>query len=217
MGICAERYNFKTALKTGEQSILHFSSRDDQFVHSRPRSSLSSRKVRKNCIGDIVCLAGAIFTVYVQFLVSSGVAQRGRERKKEARFPTDDGELSRLSVLRALEFLVKAGCSSHAVDAELCAGDNTLASRATEVGSYSLTFARSAVADCKKRQIFARLIQTKQLSSSCGCKALKLVYEQVRSEFGISSRIHSRIHSRYFDVSMVAVNVNTFPWLAVAS
>lgn len=68
----------------------------------------------------------AIFTVYVQFLVSSGVANpvaegierernrrkkksEGREKSRKGKFLADDDELSRLSVAACIpEFLAKA-------------------------------------------------------------------------------------------------------------
>lgn len=99
----------------------------------------------------------------MQFLVSSGVAKPEGEKSGRGKedpppppsSPTDDGELSRLSVAGVLEFLVKAGRSPHGArrDAELWPGDNTLASHATEVGSYSPQRSRiPPLADCKNRQ-----------------------------------------------------------------
>lgn len=107
---------------------------------------------------------GAIFT---GLCAISGFVRRGETRGEGKKVgggkrippPTDDGELSRLSVAGVLEFLVKAGRSPHGArrDAELWPGDNTLASHATEVGSYSPQRSRvpPLLADCKNRQIRA--------------------------------------------------------------
>ena len=135
--------------------------------------AIRTEQQEKNRGGDIICLGGGApaqySRVYVQFLVSSGVAKpegeksgRGERGSPSPLLPlTDNGELSRLSVAGVLEFLVKAGRSPHGEhgvrrDAELWPGDNTLASHATEVGSYSPQCSRvPPLADCKNRQIRA--------------------------------------------------------------